>query len=511
MKKNWIEVELKQVSSKIQYGYTASSSKEEVGPRLLRITDIQDRKVNWRDVPYCEIEDEKLENYLLETGDLLFARTGATVGKSFLIRDKIPESVFASYLIRVQVNKSLLEDDYLSYFFDSPNYWVQITENQSGIGQPNVNGTKLGKLAIPIAPLPEQRAIVSRIEELFSELDHSIANLKTAQAKLEIYRQAVLKKAFEGGFTEEWRNSQIPLHSSGDLIEKLKEARIKAYENQLEEWKQIVSTWVENDVDNKKPSKPSRPRFFEAIPEDEIEVYGTLPEGWEWVRLGNVTYKIGDVDHKMPKDSKNGIPYLSTGNIKADGFLDFENAKTISEKDYLRLSLKIKPEKGDIIFPRYGTIGRNVLIKTDAQFLVSYSCAIIKTMKLVMDERFMLYYTLSPVIKKEIQRYTVQTTQANIGIASIEQFIYPLCPIEEQTLIVQEIESRLSVADKLAETIETNLKKSESLRQSILKKAFEGMLLTEAELEACRKEADWEPAEKLLERIKNEKSKIKKS
>lgn len=172
----------------------------------------------------------------------------------------------------------------------------------------------------------------------------------------------------------------------------------------------------------------------------------------------------------------------------------------------MRLSLKIKPEKGDIIFPRYGTIGRNVLVIIEP-FLVSYACAIVKTMKKHMNEKFMLYYTLSPVIKKEIQRYTVQTTQANIGIASIEQFVYPLCSLEEQNQIVQEIESRLSVADKLVETIQTNLLKSESLRQSILKKAFEGNLLTEAELEACRKEADWETAERLLERIKGNKSK----
>lgn len=385
-----------------------------------------------------------------------------------------------------------------------------MSENTSGVNLPRVSTSYINSYPFPLPPLPEQRAIVNRIEELFSELDHAVSNIQSAQAKLEIYRQAVLKKAFEGEFTEEWRKDQISLKSSDELIDLLKSARAEYYENQLNEWREVVVSWVEQGVDDKKPSKPSKPRFFEGVTEEEKEIYGPLPDSWEWIRLGNATFKIGDVDHKMPKDSETGIPYLSTGNIKANGFLDFENAKTISRKDYVRLSLKIKPEKGDIIFPRYGTIGRNVLVQTDQQFLVSYSCAIIKTLKEQMDEKFMLYYTLSPVIKKEIQRYTVQTTQANIGIASIEQFIYPLCSNEEQTQIVQEIESRLSVADKLAETIRTNLQKSEALRQSILKKAFEGRLLSEAEVEACRKEADWEPAERLLERIKSEKSKMKK-
>jgi type I restriction enzyme S subunit len=241
--------------------------------------------------------------------------------------------------------------------------------------------------------------------------------------------------------------------------------------------------------------------MFKDIRESEVEPYGKIPKQWKWIRLGNYANKIGDVDHKMPKDAEQGVPYLSTGNIKEDGFLDFENAKTISEEDYVRLSLKIKPEMGDIIFPRYGTIGRNVLVKTNKRFLVSYSCAIIKTIKAHSNEKFILYYTLSPVIKNEIKRYTVQTTQANIGIASIELFVFPLCSKSEQTQIVQEIESRLSICDNILANIEEGLEKSEALRQSILKQAFEGKLLKEEELEACRKEADWEPAEKLVARI----------
>ena len=206
----------------------------------------------------------------------------------------------------------------------------------------------------------------------------------------------------------------------------------------------------------------------------------------------------------MPKEVEEGFPYLSTGNLKNDGTIDFKGAKNISKEDFDRLSLKIKPQKGDIIFPRYGTIGRNILINFDKDFLVSYACAIIKNIPFLMNEKFVFYLSISPVIKKEIQRYIVQTTQANIGISSIENFVFPLCSIEEQNQIVEEIETRLSVCDKLNESIDQSLEKSQALRQSILKKAFEGKLLSEDELQTCRQQTDWEPAAKLLERVKKD-------
>ena len=124
-----------------------------------------------------------------------------------------------------------------------------------------------------------------------------------------------------------------------------------------------------------------------------------------------------------------------------------------------------------------------------------------------MDEKFALYYSLSPVIKREINRYVVETTQANIGIASIESFVYPLCSKKEQKQIVREIESRLSVCDKVEESIKEGLDKAEALIQSILKQAFEGNLLSAREIAQCKAHKDYEPASVLLERIKKEKQK----
>jgi type I restriction enzyme S subunit len=196
--KGWKWKKVKEIALSIQYGYTESSSKDEVGSKFLRITDIQENKVNWNTVPYCPIKREEFEKYKLEDGDLVFARTGATVGKSFLIKGRIPESVFASYLIRLRFPKEI-NDKYIWYFFQSPNFWNQIINKSVGTGQPNVNGTKLGQIDIII---PEevltQHHIVSEIKSRLSVCDKMEESIATSLQQADLLRQSILRKAFEG-------------------------------------------------------------------------------------------------------------------------------------------------------------------------------------------------------------------------------------------------------------------------------------------------------------------------
>ncbi|MBW2616652.1 MAG: restriction endonuclease subunit S [Deltaproteobacteria bacterium] len=399
-------------------------------------------------------------------------------------------------------------NEYVYYYLKATKYIAE--ERASGTTFREISGTAFGKLPLPFPPLPEQHRIVAKIEELFSELDNGIKSLKKAREQLKTYRQAVLKYAFEGKLTKEWRTLQRragnPPEPSEKLLERIRKEREKHYQQQIVKWKQAVTEWKANGEKGKKPTRISRPKTLSKLTYEETEIYGELPTSWRWSTFCNVTYKVGDIDHKMPKDFTGGLPYLSTGNLKKDGTIDFANAKTISKEDYKRLSLKIKPERGDIIFPRYGTIGRNILINFNKEFLVSYSCAIIKNIPSLMNGKFIYYYSLSPVIKKEIEKYTVQTTQANIGIASIENFIFPLCSLPEQQAIVQEIESRLSVCDKIEQTVEDSLKKAEALRQSILKKAFAGELTRDWREKHPELITGENSAEKLLEKIKAEKA-----
>lgn len=189
---NWEVLPVEDFCDPPQYGYTESASLQPVGPRFLRITDIQGASVTWENVPYCQCPEPS--KYLLKTNDLVFARTGATTGKSFVIRE-CPEAVFASYLIRLRVKDTVLVD-YLYRYFQTPSYWKQIADEKTGTGQPNLNGSKLSKLKVPVAPMEEQRRIVRELDALQAQVDALKALQAETQAELDGLMGAVLGEVF---------------------------------------------------------------------------------------------------------------------------------------------------------------------------------------------------------------------------------------------------------------------------------------------------------------------------
>jgi|SRR5690554_589485 len=190
----WEWAYLGELSSDIHYGYTASAKPEIEGVRLLRITDIQNDRVNWSTVPGCEIEGSKVRGYLLEENDILVARTGGTIGKSYLVQNIDVNAVFASYLIRVK-RISAMYSSYIKLYFGSKTYWSQLYESASGTGQPNVNATSLKQVAVSVPPLEEQKRIVAKVEELISLCDQLKQRLQAAQQTQQHFTDAVVAGA----------------------------------------------------------------------------------------------------------------------------------------------------------------------------------------------------------------------------------------------------------------------------------------------------------------------------
>lgn len=223
---NWVWTQLGDLCNEIQYGYTAKAIKNDTFPKMLRITDIQDNRVNWNEVPNCEIADNELNKYELIDGDIVFARTGATTGKSYIITLP-PKAVYASYLIRVRL-LPLVNNNYTYNFLQTSYYWNYITEVSAGIAQPGCNAAKLAKLPIPLAPLPEQQRIVARIESLFAKLDAAAEKLRRicvgndvrisqCVGEIDLVKKSILARAFRGLLgtndpkeesTEGWLNGQ---------------------------------------------------------------------------------------------------------------------------------------------------------------------------------------------------------------------------------------------------------------------------------------------------------------
>ena len=196
---SWQVVRLGNYCYKPDYGYTESASNFLVGPKFLRITDIQNQGVNWETVPYCVCSEEDREKYLLKTGDIVIARIGATTGKAYMINDCI-EAVFASYLIRVRTKDNLLPD-FLDQYFRTNGYWEQINQNKGGRLKGGVNIPILSHLMLPLPSFSEQQEIA----EILQACDIKIIALEQEAARLDELFHAMLDELMTG------KRSAIPL------------------------------------------------------------------------------------------------------------------------------------------------------------------------------------------------------------------------------------------------------------------------------------------------------------
>ena len=156
------------ISQSIQYGYNAPAKKHG-RIKMVRISDIQNNTVLWQNVPFCEISEKDIDSYLLKPNDILFARTGGTVGKSYLVQGIPEEAIYAGYLIRTRYSHFLCPQ-YLKCFMESELYWSQLRSGTIATAQPNCNGKTLGKMLLPIPPLAEQKRIVEKQRELFDKI-----------------------------------------------------------------------------------------------------------------------------------------------------------------------------------------------------------------------------------------------------------------------------------------------------------------------------------------------------
>ena len=436
--------------------------------------------------------------YLYEDEQLLISCRGAYSGKiNFSLKQAYVTN--NSLIVDFPIYQNILRKFYY-YILQGTNKKNLIT----GTAQPQVTINNAIELKIPLPPLLEQKAIVSKIEQLFSELDNGIDNLKIAQKKLKIYRQAVLKKAFEGELTKEWREKQTDLPTAEALLEDIKEEREEHYLKQLEEWKGSVREWESNSKDGKKPSKPKKLKQYNTESKDLIS------NKWNATNLGSVIEEPKYGTSKKCTYEVNGTGVLRIPNIGNNSInnQDLKYASfTDDEKEQYRLNI------GDILIIRSNgsikLVGKTALISQyDEEYLYAGYLIRLRPYSQIINSKYLQYTLISHELRKQIERKAKSSSGVNnINSGELESLIIPIVSIEEQNQIVQEIESRLSVCDNIEVTIANALRKSEALRQSILKKAFEGKLLTEKELEDIKNNPEYESAQKLLERIQQERDK----
>ena len=411
-------------------------------------------------------------------GTLLFALYGATIGKmaTLGVEAATNQAICGIYENDILISKYLYH--YLS------NKKRKLIGQGIGGAQPNISQTILKKLIIPISPLPEQRAIVAKIEELFSDLDKGIADLKKAQEQLVIFRQAVLKKAFEGELTKEWREQQTDLPTAEELLEQIKEERQKHYEQQLENWKQELKAWEENGKEAKKPTKPKK-----LIPYPTINQLGELPI----LNLGELVFQISR--KLMPQEAPN-LPFIGMDCLNKNAlkphftytFKEFKSAGNWFNENHV-LYGRLRPYLNKVYQAEYEGVasGEFIILETIDSIYSNY-------LKLIIHQQDFVRWSNN---QSSGDKPRVKFDQIALYQIKVPSKI-------EQLQIVQEIESRLSVCDNVGESITESLEKAKALRQSILKKAFEGTLLSAEEIAKCKAAKDYEPASVLLKKIKAE-------
>lgn len=423
---------------------------------------------------------EKLPRSRIHGGEILMVFVGSVGNVSIAPSNK--EYFLGPNVAKIDLEEQL-NNKYVLFFLSSVLGFGNVSGMVKATTQSSISMSNIREVAIPFVALEEQRAIVSKIEQLFSELDNGIANLNLAREQLKVYRQAVLKKAFEGELTKKWREQQTDLPDAGELLEKISKGR-----------EQVIKT-------SGKRQKSTNP-----LTEDKLAELPSLPEGWGWAKICQVS-KVGTgvTPLKKRRDFYEGgtIPWVTSGALN-ESYVNLAS-DYVTEVALKETNLKLYP-KHTLLVALYGegkTRGKcsELLIEATTNQAIA---AIVQKGTEEKIRPYLKWFFMKNY--NEIRMKSSGGVQPNLNLGIIENTSFPLCSLPEQQAIVQEIETRLSVCDKIEQAIKENLEKAEALRQSILKKAFEGKLLNERELAEVRGAEDWEPAEVLLERIKAEKA-----
>ena len=379
---------------------------------------------------------------------------------------------------------------YLYYYVSSESFRREAEHNMSGaVGQRRVTTPYLSVCKLPIPPTNEQRRIVAKIEELFSELDKGIESLKTAQAQFKVYRQALLKHAFEGKLTAQWRaDNPDKLESADALLKRIQQERAERFEQQLADW----------EAAGKQGSKPKAPKPLPPLTAEGLGELPKLPGGWTWVKLGVFIASIDagksfKCDEREPRPDEIGVAKVSAITW---GEYDESESKTCTDTSKENNTYLIRT--GDFILSRANTIdlvGACVIAKRVSKKIMLSD----KTLRIVFEgysKQYFLNFLRSRTGRKQIMQLSTgnQESMRNIGQERIRSIAVPICAEGEVDMVLKTLDAKLSEADQLDQTLTTSLQQAEALRQSILKKAFSGRLVAQ--------DPHDEPASVLLARIK---------
>lgn len=482
----WEWSRITDLSLRLHYGYTASANPKLSNVRLLRITDIQDNRVDWRNVPGCKIDARSLENHLLEQGDILIARTGGTIGKTYLVSDMPVVSVFASYLIRLKPARSLC-DRYIKLFCDSDIYWMQLHKGTRGGAQPNVNGTVLGRMLMPLPPLAEQRRIVAKVDEMMEFCD----KLESARSVREEKRDRLTKATLirlnepEADAAKFRAHARFAIHVlpkltvRPDQIKQLRQTilnlavrgKLVAQDPEDEPASELLKRIAKEKEQLVKVGKFKKLR---NSPTDEVGVLKPfeVPKNWSWCRLDRIGAIVGGGTPPSSDPTNftapgHGIPWLTPADLgRYKNLYVKHGSRDLSYKGLNSSSATLMPT-GTVLFTCRAPIGY-VAISANA---ISTNQGFKSIVPFLSD--------CSRYIALAMQAFATQidadasgTTFKEVSGKIVAAMPLPLPPLADQQRIVNKVDQLMGLYDRLEETLAATKTNRRKLLESVLHEAF---------------------------------------
>ena len=427
---NWCWERWGNLSQSIQYGFNAPALNSGV-IRMVRISDIQNGNVIWKTVPYCNIKEEEIDSYLLEKDDILFARTGGTVGKSFLVNETPYPAIYAGYLIRTRYSK-MLSAKYMKYFMESDLYWEQLRDGTVATAQPNCNGKTLGRMILPIPPFEEQKRIVARVDVLLgiaARFEQYKIKLDELESELQPrLKKSILQYAIQGKLVPQNPENE-PASELLKRIEEEKSRLVKAGKIKRDKNASVIFKGEDNKYYEKLGSKVSD--ITDDIPFD-------IPDSWQWCRLSTLVNlytgnSINESDKKKYYTDVEGLEYIATKDLSFEGRFCYKNGVAIPESHLSEF--RIAPKGAVLMCIEGGSAGRKVgQLEQDVCFGNKLCCFA----PYADISEYILYYLQSPIF------YDIFTSSKSgiiggVSVNNLKQLLVPLPPYSEIRRIVPAI------------------------------------------------------------------------
>jgi type I restriction enzyme S subunit len=441
--------------------------------RLIQLADVGDGVYRNKSSRFLTRKKAtKLGCTFLKRGDVLIARMPDPLGRACIFPGDLKEAVTAVDVCIIRTGELGVDNRWLMFATNSPAIRRAIESLQAGTTRKRISRKNLATICFPIPPANEQKRIVAKIEELFTRLDKGVEALEKIKKELKRYRQSVLKSAFEGRLTEQWRKeNKDRLEPASKLLERISKER----------------TCLPKGAGKGKAKK---------LPPLDKSGLSELPEGWEWARVAEIGEAVTGTTPSKKKTEYYGsdFPFYKPTDLN-EGYYVKSSADGLSKMGLEQA--RLLPEKSVLVTCIGATIGKTGFIRTAGASNQQINAIIPEN---GLSPEYIYFCCISTNFQKTILDNASATTLPILNKGKFEFLALPVPPYEEQQQIVAEIDRHFSIADEVEQTIEKSLKESGRLRQSILKKAFEGKLVPQ--------DPNDEPAEKLLERIKAEKAKL---